>query len=386
MNDRSKYLEGARRIVVKVGSQVLTRDGTLSPESFDALSEQLAALMEAGHEVALVSSGAIAAGRIELGLSERPRTIPLKQASAAAGQAVVIREYAQRLADHSLKAAQILLTSDDVRNRRRFLNARNTLLTLFELGRVLPIINENDTVAVEEIKFGDNDRLSAHVTNIIEADVLIILSDIDGFYDADPNRVKGAKRYEFIDQLTETHFRQADTTRSDVGIGGMVSKLEAARIAALSGTSTVIACGFEKNVLGRIMAGESIGTFIAGGEGIGRRKHWIAYSGEPMGDVIVDAGAVRALTRNGGSLLPSGIVEVAGDFGVGDAVRVKTEGGEEIARGLVTYTSDDLREIAGRKTAEIESILGYKYYDEVIHRDDLVITEDHGPARKEQNQ
>ncbi|MCB0221912.1 MAG: glutamate 5-kinase [Chrysiogenetes bacterium] len=380
MSDRKKHLKDVRRIVVKVGSQVLAREGALSPESFDALSAQLSALIKAGHQVALVSSGAIAAGRFELGLKERPRTIPLKQASAAAGQAVVMREYSKRLADHSLKVAQILLTADDLKNRRRFLNARNTLLTLFELGGVLPVINENDTVAVEEIKFGDNDRLSAHVTNLIGADLLVILSDIDGFYDADPNRVEGARRYEFIDQLTQVHFRQADTTKSDVGIGGMVSKLEAARMAALSGAATVIACGFESDVLGRILAGENIGTFFAGGEGIGLRKHWIACSVEPTGDIIVDEGAVKALTGNGGSLLPSGIIEVLGDFGVGEAVRVKAVGGAEIARGLVTYTSDDLREIAGHKTGEIEEILGYKYYDEVIHRDDMVITKGHQPV------
>ena len=383
MSDRKKHLQDVRRIVVKVGSQVLTREGALSPESFDALSTQLAALIESGCEVALVSSGAIAAGRFELGLKERPRTIPLKQASAAAGQAVVMREYSKRLADRSLKVAQILLTADDLKNRRRFLNARNTLLTLFELGRVLPVINENDTVAVEEIKFGDNDRLSAHVTNLIGADLLVILSDIDGFYDADPNRVESAKRYEFIDQLTQTHFRQADTTKGDVGIGGMVSKLEAARMAALSGAATVIACGFEDNVLGRVLAGENVGTFIAGGQGIGLRKHWIACSVEPTGDLIIDEGAVKALTGNGGSLLPSGIIEVAGNFGVGEAVRVKAVGGAEVARGLVTYTSDDLREIAGHKTSEIEEILGYKYYDEVIHRDDMVITEGHQPICEE---
>lgn len=374
MSKRSDHLKDVRRIVVKVGSQVLARGGALSPESFDALSEQIAALVAKGHEVALVTSGAIAAGRYELGLKERPKTIPLKQASAAAGQAVVMREYALRFAKHRLKVAQILLTADDLKNRRRFLNARNTMLTLFELGATVPIINENDTVVVEEIKFGDNDRLSAHVTNLIGADLLVILSDIDGFYNADPNRNPDAKRYEFVDKLTEEHFQQADTTKSDVGIGGMVSKLEAARMAADSGASTVIACGFDKDVLVRILAGEDVGTFIASGKGIGTRKHWIAYSVAPTGDLVIDGGAVRALTKNGKSLLPSGIVEVRGDFGVGEAVRVKTESGEEVARGLVAYGSDDLREIAGKQTTEIEEILGYKYYDEVIHRDDLVIT------------
>lgn len=380
MNDRSAYLNNLRRIVIKVGSQVLTRNGDLDEEAFEQLTSQFAALRRKGHEVAVVSSGAIAAGRYKLGLKERPKTIPLKQATAACGQAFLMHNYSKRIHKEGFKAAQVLLTSDDLSNRRRFLNARNTLLTLFEMGNVIPVINENDTVVVEEIKFGDNDRLSALVTNLIEADLLIILSDIDGFYDADPSQKKDAARYSFIGKLTENHYRQAGTTKTDVGTGGMVTKLEAARQAALSGASTVIASGMEKDTILRIVAGEDVGTFIAAGEGIGARKHWIAYSSEPKGDLLIDAGAVTALAERGKSLLPSGIKEVRGHFGIGDPVRCMGPEGKEVARGLVCYSSDDLREIAGRKTSEIEEILGYKYYDEVIHRNDLVVTLDHKPV------
>jgi glutamate 5-kinase len=251
---------------------------------------------------------------------------------------------------------------------------------LFELD-VIPIVNENDTVVVEEIKLGDNDRLSALVTNLVEASLLIILTDTDGFYDADPRRVPGARRYDVIEQLTDAHLRQAGTTRSDVGLGGMVTKLEAARQAALSGASTVIAAGREARVLERVLDGEPVGTLIAARRGIGTRKHWIAFAAPPGGELVVDAGAAEALTRRGKSLLPSGLREVRGAFGPGESVRVLDPEEREVARGLVCYSAEDLRRIAGRKSSEIETILGYKYYDEVIHRDDLVVTEDHPPAR-----
>ncbi len=375
MSDRKPYLAGAKRLVVKIGSAVLTQNGGLRESAIEALSRQVAACVKGGVNVAVVSSGAIAAGRGKLGLKDKPKTIPLKQAAAAAGQAVLMHHYEKAFSSLGLKTAQVLLTAADLVDRQRFLNARNTLLTLLELG-VIPIINENDTVAVEEIKFGDNDRLSALVSNLVDADLLVILTDTDGFYDSDPRENKAAKKYDFLETLTDAHFDQAGGTKTDVGSGGMVTKLEAARQAALQGTSTVITAGAAKDVLEKILSDEPVGTFIAGKKAIGSRKHWIAYTLSPKGALVLDDGACEALSKKGKSLLPSGIREVQGQFGAGEAVRCLSSSGKEIARGLASYSSEDIRRIAGKKTSEIEKILGYKYYDEVIHRDDLVLLEE----------
>jgi glutamate 5-kinase len=375
MNPRAPYLEKVRRLVVKVGSQVLAPRGELDGGTVAALCEQLLAARRRGLDVVLVSSGAVAAGRAQLGLKRRPRTIPLKQAAAAAGQPTLMRAYASRLEPEGQSIAQILLTAADVTDRRRFLNARNTMSTLLGLG-VLPVVNENDTVAVEEIKLGDNDQLSALVTNLIEAQLLVLLTDVDGFYSADPRHDAHAERHEFLAQLEPAHLRSAGPTTSEVGLGGMVTKLEAARRAALSGASTVIASGGEPRVLERILDGEPVGTWIAAGRAIGARKHWIAYSGEPSGALVVDDGAVRALVERGKSLLPSGVVEVRGGFERGESVRILAPDGGEIGRGLAGYSALDLRRIAGRRSGEIEAILGYKYYDEAVHRDDLVLDRD----------
>ncbi|MBI2567249.1 MAG: glutamate 5-kinase [Candidatus Schekmanbacteria bacterium] len=380
---RRDCLCGVRRIVVKVGSQVLSRDGSLDEEVFGALAVQIAALRQRGYVVAVVSSGAVASGRFLLGLTERPRSIPLKQAAAAAGQPALMHRYHCCFAAHGLRVAQVLLTSDDLHNRRRFLNARRTMNTLFELG-IVPIINENDTVAVEEIKLGDNDRLSSLVTNLVEAELLVILTDVDGFFDADPREHPAATRYSFIEQLTEEHLGRATTTRGDLGLGGMITKLEAARQAAQSGASTIVARGVVANVLLRLLAGEDLGTFIAAAADIGARKHWIAYTARSCGELVVDAGAVTALVDRGKSLLPSGVVAVLGDCGVGDPVRVLGPDGAEVARGLVCYGASDLRRIAGRRTSEIASVLGAKFYDEVIHRNDLVVTIDHRQTDSQQ--
>jgi glutamate 5-kinase len=371
-NPRAPFLAKVRRLVVKVGSQVLAPRGELDGATVAALCGQLLAARQRGLDLVLVTSGAVAAGRGQLGWKDRPRTIPAKQAAAAAGQPALLRAYASHLAPGGLEIAQILLTAEDVADRRRFTNARNTIQTLLSLG-VLPIVNENDTVAVDEIKLGDNDRLSALVTNLIEAQLLVLLTDVDGLYAADPRRDPGAQRYQFLAELGADHLRAAGPTASEVGLGGMVTKLEAARQAALSGASTVIARGAEARVLERILDGEPVGTWIAAGRAIGARKHWIAYSSEPAGAVVVDDGARRALAENGKSLLPSGIVEVRGDFGRGDSVCVLGTDGIEIGRGLASYSAVDLRRIAGRKSAEIESILGYKYYDEAVRRDDFVL-------------
>lgn len=373
MSERTRYLKGVRRVVVKVGSQVIAGGGSLNEQALERLVTQLSGLVERGLDVALVSSGAVAAGRGKLGLRERPKTIPLKQAAAAAGQAVLMHHYERLFSKLGIRVAQVLLTSDDLANRRRFLNARNTLLTLFELG-VVPVINENDTVVVEEIKFGDNDRLSSLVTNVIESQLLVILTDAGGFFDADPRVNPEARRYEFIENLGEEHFAQAGASGSEMGSGGMITKLQAAQTAALTGTHTVIAPGDDPDTLRRILDGEPVGTFIVGGRPIGARKHWIATTVAPQGELVLDEGAVRALVERGKSLLPSGVVEVRGEFGLGDAVCLLDSGGREVGRGLVEYPADDLRRIAGRQSSEIEEILGYKYYDHVMRRDDLVVT------------
>ena len=372
MSRRSTFLQGVRRIVVKVGSQVVAPGGHLDDDVLDQLCEGLLWLRENDHEVVLVTSGAVAAGRRQLGLAQRPRTIPMKQASAAAGQIVILQSYAARLMPRGQAVAQVLLTADDLRDRRRFVNARNTLSTLLALG-AMPIVNENDTVAVEEIKLGDNDRLSSLVANLVEAQLLIVLTDVDGFYDRDPTEDDEALRYEWIETLTEEHFSQAGPTTSTVGLGGMATKLEAARQAAASGTSTVIANGMQPRILQRILDGENVGTWIAGGEGMGTRKHWIAYSSEPKGELVIDGGAADALTRRGKSLLPSGIVGVQGTFQRGEMVRIVSQEGVEIARGLAGYSVADLSRIRGHRSSKIEEILGYKYFDEAVHRDNLAI-------------
>lgn len=378
---RQPFLAGVRRVVVKVGSQVVAPGGSLAPAALDALCEQLLAVRARGLDVVLVTSGAVAAGRGELGLQERPRTIPLKQAAAAAGQIVLLRSYAERLVPRGQRVAQVLLTADDLRNRRRFTNARNAVSALLGMG-ALPIVNENDTVAVEEIKLGDNDRLSALVTNLVEAHLLVLLTDVAGFYDADPRAEPSARRYDFIDQLQASHLEQAGPTTSGVGLGGMVTKLEAARQAALSGAATVIACGSEPDVLERVLDGEDVGTFIAAGRRIAARKHWIAYSSAPEGEVVVDAGARAALVERGKSLLPSGIVAVRGSFGRGASVRILAVDGAEVGRGLSSYSSDDLERIAGHQSSAIEGLLGYKYFDYVVHRDDFVVTAERGAAQE----
>ncbi len=372
MADRSAFLGCVRRVVVKVGSQVVAPSGYLDEAVLDGLCQGLLALRQRELDVVLVTSGAIAAGSRRLGLTDRPRTIPAKQASAAAGQIVILQSYADRLQPHGQAVAQVLLTADDMRDRRRFINARNTIRELLSLG-ALPIVNENDTVAIDEIKLGDNDRLSALVANLVDAQLLVLLTDVDGFYNSDPSSDPDAELYDFIDSITEVHLAQAGPTRSSVGLGGMQTKLQAARQAASSGASTVIAQGTAERVLERILEGESVGTWIAAGEVLGARKHWIAYSREPGGSLTLDSGAVEALVERGKSLLPSGVTRVEGTFDRGETVRIVDEQGREIGRGLAGYSAADLERIRGRQSDEIESVLGYKYFDEAVHRDNLVI-------------
>ncbi len=372
--DRPALLQGVRRLVVKVGSGVLSRGSfTLDTRTIRSLAAQLSACRAAGRQVALVSSGAIVAGVGRLGLAERPRSIPLKQAAAAIGQGALIWTYEEAFAAHGVKVAQVLLTGEDLRDRARYLNARNTLFTLLRLG-VLPIINENDTVAVEEIKFGDNDRLSALVAALVDADLLVILTDTDGLFTADPRRSPKARLIPVVTGGEAKGAYWAGAPATGTGVGGMASKVEAARLAAASGIPTLIANGTAPDTLTRLLAGETLGTlFLPDAERLAGRKRWLALASRPKGVIVVDEGAKRALTERGKSLLPSGVKGTLKPFGVGDVVSLVGPDHAEFARGLANYTAEEVERIKGIKTGEIQRTLGYRHSDEVIHRDNLVI-------------
>jgi len=345
----------------------------LHHEVFSHLAKELSDLKRKGYEIVLVSSGAIAAGMEKLGYKTRPQSITQKQATAAVGQGRLMNIYESNFSRYQQMVAQILLTHDDLSHRRRFLNARNTLLTLLELG-IIPIINENDTVVVDEIKFGDNDNLSALVTNLIEADLLIILTDIEGLCNADPRYDPQARCISLVEDIDVDMGGVVGDTDGEWSVGGMISKIEAARKASRSGVPTVIACGTREGVLHQILKGKEIGTLILPKkEALSSRKHWIAFNLKPKGDVVVDEGAKKAIVQRGKSLLPSGVIKVRGAFEQGDPVSCLGPRGKEFARGLVNYSSTELGKIKGLKTDQIEMMLGYKYSDEIIHRDDLVV-------------
>ncbi|HXI09829.1 MAG TPA: glutamate 5-kinase [Thermodesulfobacteriota bacterium] len=370
---RKKIIKKSRRVVVKVGSAVVAGppvDGSLI---FDRLASGFKRLRSSGVEAAVVSSGAIALGIKKLGLKTRPSTIPERQAVAAVGQGALMSLYDAAFNNCGERAAQVLLTHDDLGNRKRFLNARNTLSTLFKMG-ITPVINENDTVAVEEIKFGDNDALSALATNLIEADLLIILSDIDGLYDKDPRKDPGARLVPVVEDVESIRFDALAAAAGALGTGGIRSKCEAARKAAHFGTATVIANGNEKDTLERIMSGSEVGTlFLPKEDRLTSKKHWIAFSTRPSGRLFVDDGAREALLKGGKSLLPSGVKSVDGSFDPGEVVHCVDLSGMEFARGVSNYSSSEILKVKGLKTAEIEKVLGYKVYDEIIHRDNLVV-------------
>ncbi len=369
-------LHKVRRVVVKVGSGVISHpSGGLRDEVVRTLARDIAGVIQDGKEVILISSGAVAEGKAVLGFSRLKNgiSIPQQQACAAVGQARLIWYYERCFEDFGQKVGQVLLTRDDLENRRRYLNARNTLFTLLSLG-VLPVVNENDTVMVEEIKFGDNDNLSALVTLMVEADLLVVLSTVEGLFTCDPTTGAG----EFIDEVESVDhclFEQCDMSGvSALGRGGMRSKVEAIQKVVDSGIPAVIAKGGEEETLSRILAGERLGTFFRPRQvRLGGKKRWIAYTLQPAGRLVIDRGAVRALVDSGKSLLPSGILEVVGDFEMGDAVVCVDENGAEIARGLTNYTSDEVRRIKGHHSGEIREILGYTHSQEVIHRDNLVL-------------
>jgi glutamate 5-kinase len=370
---RADLIGRARQIVVKVGSAVLTEAGVLQRPILFRLAQEIAALRKRGCRVTLVSSGAIATGVGKLGLKEKPSSIPEKQAVAAVGQGTLIQMYEEAFERYGLRVAQVLLTRDDLTHRGRYLNARNTLTTLLSWG-IIPIINENDTVAVDEIKFGDNDNLSALISHLIEADLLVILTDLDGLYDQDPRENPRAVLIREVEKIDAQIVRYTSLTAGSAGVGGMRSKLKAARKATLQGTPVVIANGRREGVLKDLAKGRPLGTFFFPQEHpLSRRKHWIAYTLKPRGEVVLDPGACQALMEKGKSLLPTGIVAVRGRFGVGACVSCLSPEGKRIAKGLVNYSSADLQKIKGLRTAEIEKRLDFKHSDEAIHRDNLVI-------------
>ena len=382
MNDKRKMcFECAKRIVVKVGSGVLTEDNGLNLKALRSISRQICQLADRGLEIILVSSGAMASGIKKIGLSKRPDEIPKRQAVAAVGQAGLIMEYEKAFARYNKKVAQILLTSDDLVNRKRYLNARNTLCTLLS-WQVIPIINENDTVAVEEIKFGDNDNLSAMITLLMDADILINLTDIDGLYNKDPRKNQDAELISVVTTIKKDIEKYASDIPGALGTGGMLSKIIAAKKVTTAGIPMLIARGEKPDILIKLFSGEEHGTFfIPKKEKLANRKCWIAFTLKPKGIIGIDDGAAAAILKKGKSLLPSGIVKVEGEFSVGAAVEFRRENNDEIlGTGLVNYSSSDIRKIMGLKSGKIKEYLGYKPYDEVIHRDNLAITCDLKPA------
>lgn len=370
--DRKPYLEKVKRAVVKVGSGVLTRKNGLNLNLIDDLATEICWLRRKGIEVILVSSGAIAAGLKKAGLSRRPDSVSQMQALAAMGQSRLIMAYEEAFARHGARCAQILLTRDDLTHRRRYLNARNTLITLLAWG-IIPIINENDTVGVEEIKFGDNDNLSALVTNLTESQFLVNLTNIEGLFDQDPRHHDDAELVQFVDKVDKRLSAAAGTIPGFLGTGGMAAKLTAAKKVSLGGVPSVIASGFLPGVLKDVFSGRQVGTFFKPGPvPLNSKKQWIAFTKSPSGELTIDKGAEHAILKNGKSLLPSGIVSVQGRFRTGSAVVLNDTKGKKIAVGLVNYSSEDIMRIKGKRTSAIETILGYKHDDEVIHRDNMV--------------
>jgi glutamate 5-kinase len=373
---RQEIAATARLVVVKVGTRVLTHaDGKLDQQRIVQLAEDIHALLQAGRQVVLVSSGAVASGMGRLGLDARPRDLAKLQAVAAIGQSHLIETYDRALAAHGRHAGQVLLTSEDLNHRTRYLNVRNTLRALLECGAV-PIVNENDTVAVDELQttFGDNDRLAAMVTNLLRAPLLVLLSDVEGLFDGPPTE-PGSRLISTVDKIDEATLALARDRLTGMSKGGMASKLQAARMATAAGENVIIASGRRAGVLSEIIRGETVGTlFLAKGASISSRKRWIAFTVPPRGQLTLDAGARRAIAEQGRSLLPIGIAGVTGHFRKGDVVALCDGEGQEIARGLTNYTADEIRRIQGLRSDQIAQVLGHCPYDEVVHRDNMAVT------------
>ncbi len=371
---RQEVIALAPTVVVKVGTNVLTGpDGTLDVARLQALADQIQRVRQAGKQVVLVSSGAIGAGVGRLGLGKRPTDLRHLQACAAIGQSFLMRAYQECLASYGTHTAQILLTAGDFDNRARYLNVRNTILTLFEWG-VLPIINENDTVSVAEIRFGDNDHLAAMVTNLLRAPLLVLLTNVDGLFSADPRTDPNAPMLTTVPAIDGSVMDMAGQSRSALGTGGMLSKLRAARLATMAGESVLMANGARPGILDAIFAGETVGTlFLPHGSSLPAWKRWLGFTARPKGRLVVDAGARAAVQQKGRSLLPIGVIEVHGSFNKGDVVGLCDAEGTEFARGLTNYAAADAGKILGLRTEQIVEILGVLPYEEIVHRDNLVV-------------
>ncbi len=373
-NNNKKYFDAVKRIVVKLGSNILTKRNGLNTDVINSISRQVHTFMERGLEVLIVSSGAMATGTKKLGLGKRPSEIPKRQAIAAVGQAGLIMEYEKAFEQYNKRVAQILLTGEGITNRKRYLNARNTLNTLLS-WKVIPIINENDTVSIEEIKFGDNDNLSAIITLTMNADILINLTDIDGLYNKDPRVYKDAELIPEVSVISRNIEKMAGGIPGSLGTGGMLSKIKAAAKVTTAGIPMIIVKGDKPDILFRLFEGEAHGTFFTPkGERLTNRKCWIGFTMKSKGVIRIDDGAVKAILKQGKSLLPSGVIGVEGEFGAGAPVELKNGDDIVLAKGLVNYSASDIRKIMGLNTGKIAEALGYKPYDEVIHRDNLTVT------------
>ena len=375
--DRSQ-LGDASRIVIKLGSRVVTTaEGLVDEAHLGHLAEQVVELTRAGKQIVLVTSGAIRAGRHRLEITDQSLDLPARQAAAAVGQIELMWRYREIFGQFGQPIAQVLLTQAELSDFRRYLHLRNTLSTLLGEYHVIPVLNENDSVSAEGVQIGENDRLAAVVASKLDADLLLSLSDVAGYYDGDPKRTKDATLISLVTEITPEMEKQAADTAGVAGRGGMRTKVEAAKLAMNAGVVMVIAAGREPDVIRRIMAGEEVGTiFVPKAAKMRSRKRWIAYAAVPKGTIIVDDGAAKALLQAGKSLLPVGVVSVEGDFEAGDMVSVRTaDGGDrrEIARGLVNYGSEDLKRIQGCKSKDIHRLLGHRDFDEAIHRDNLVV-------------
>lgn len=377
---RQTVLTQAKRLVIKVGSQLLTRDdGGIDQAFIDGLAAQIGKLIDDGYEITLVSSGAIAVGRLDLNMSQRPRDIGVLQAVAAVGQSGLMRRWERAFGAISRGVGQMLVTRGDFEDRNRYLNFRNCVAELHRIGYV-PIVNENDAVSVDEIRLGDNDVLAAIVTNALRADALVLLTVVDGLHDG------AGALVDLVEDAVEARSLVAEGS-SAMGTGGMATKLEAARTVTDAGEIAVIASGRTDNVLGRIARGEKVGTvFVPAARKLDARRRWIGQTVRPAGVIVVDDGAATALCERGKSLLATGITEVTGAFAKGDVVVVRDVRGREIARGLINYDGDDSRKIAGQHSDRFESLLGHAAYDEVIHRDNLVVTADSPPRHAEHSE
>ncbi len=372
-SDRAAILSSVRKVLIKIGSGVLTGKEGLDLNIIDQLVDDIAGQKKRGLHVVMVTSGAVASGRHRMGITRKLKNMPEKQAAAAIGQGRLMRVYSNAFGRHGLNVAQLLLTMSDLTDRKRFINVRNTLSQLLEWG-VIPIINENDSVSVDEIKFGDNDHLAAMMANIIEADLLINLTNTDGLYDRNPKTSRKAKAIKLVREITAEIEAAATADADPVGTGGMKSKIMAAQKVTACGIPYVIASGKKQGVLDEIFAGTETGTlFLPMTNCLSSKEHWIAFTLRARGKLILDDGARNAILSRGKSLLPSGIISVEGDFAAGDAVACFDSEGRQIAKGLVNYTSEEIKKIQGLKTSRIEQVLGYKHYDEVIHRDNMAV-------------